>query len=43
MKGTNDKIKDAKAHIRKDSLKYILLFQTKAFDRRFFNKTKDLL
>jgi hypothetical protein len=43
MEGTNNKMEDAKAYIQKDGLKYILLFWTKAFNRRFFNKTKDLL
>jgi hypothetical protein len=43
VKGANNKIKDAKARMLKNSLKHILLFRTKGFNRRFFNKTTDSL
>jgi hypothetical protein len=36
-------MEDAEARILKDGLMHILLFRTGGFNRRFFNKTKDLL
>ena len=43
IEGINNEIGDTKARIQKDSLKYILLFRIKGFNRHFFNKTKDSL
>jgi hypothetical protein len=43
VEGTNIEMEDAKARMLKDGLKHILLFRTKEFNRRFFNKTKDSL
>jgi hypothetical protein len=43
VEGTNNDMEDDEARMLKDGLKHILLFRTKAFNRRFFNKTKDSL
>ncbi|KAF8850019.1 hypothetical protein BDZ45DRAFT_680080 [Acephala macrosclerotiorum] len=43
VEGTNNEMEDAEARMLKDGLTHILLFRTKGFNRRFFNKTKDSL
>jgi hypothetical protein len=43
VEGANNEMEDAKARMLKDGLKHILLFRTKGFNRRFFNKTTDSL
>ena len=40
---TNNEMEDAEPRVLKDGLKHILLFRTKGFHRRFFNKIKDSL
>jgi hypothetical protein len=40
VEGTNNEMEDAEARMLKDGLTHILLFRTKGFNRRFFNKTK---
>jgi hypothetical protein len=39
----NNEMENAEARMLQDGLKHILLFRTKGFNRRFFNKTKDSL
>ena len=43
MEGTDNAMEDVEARMLKDGLTHILLFRTKGFNRRFFNKTKDSL
>jgi hypothetical protein len=43
VEGTNNAMEDVEARMLKDGLTHILLFRTKGFNRRFFNKTKDSL
>jgi hypothetical protein len=43
VEGTNNAIEDVEARMLKDGLTHIVLFWTKGFNRRFFNKTKDSL
>jgi hypothetical protein len=38
-----NEIEDTEARMQKEGLTHILLFWTKGFNRRFFNKTKDSL
>ena len=43
VKGDLTRLKDTETHMLKNSLLHILIFRTRGFNRRFFNKTKNSL